>query len=87
MKIKTIIVLLMSGSFSISSLNAEKQIKEYPLKICLVSDNKLGSMGKVYRFVHEEKQEVLLCCKPCLKKFNKDPDKYLGKLAEAQKEQ
>jgi YHS domain-containing protein len=87
MKIKTIIVLLMSGSFSISSLNAEKQIKEYSLKICLVSDNKLGSMGKVYRFVHEEKQEVLLCCKPCLKKFNKDPDKYLEKLAEAQKEQ
>lgn len=87
MKIKTIIVLLMSGSFSISSLNAEKQIKEYPLKFCLVSDNKLGSMGKVYRFVHQEKQEVLLCCKPCLKKFNKYPDKYLEKLAEAQKEQ
>ena len=58
---------------------AEPKLKEYPLKICLVSDNKLGSMGKPYKFTHED-QRVELCCKPCLKKFTKEPVKYLKKL-------
>ena len=55
------------------------KLKEYPLKICLVSDNKLGSMGKPYKFTHKD-QRILLCCKPCLKKFTKEPVKYLKKL-------
>ena len=55
------------------------KLKEYPLKICLVSDNKLGSMGKPYKFTHKD-QRVELCCKPCLKKFTKEPVKYLKKL-------
>ena len=53
--------------------------KDYPLKICLVSDNKLGSMGKPYKFTHKD-QRIVLCCKPCLKKFTKEPVKYLKKL-------
>ena len=56
-----------------------KKTKPYPSKICLVTDNKLGSMGKPYRIVHEG-QEIKFCCKPCLKKFNADPAKYLAKL-------
>ena len=71
---------LASALFTGSSLQAaEPKLKEYPLKICLVSDNKLGSMGKPYKFTHEE-QRVELCCKPCLKKFTKEPVKYLKKL-------
>lgn len=55
-------------------------VKPYPLDICIVSDNKLGSMGAPYRFVYEE-QEIKLCCKPCMRKFNKNPDKYLVNLS------
>ncbi|HRH97487.1 MAG TPA: hypothetical protein PLB55_16215 [Prosthecobacter sp.] len=51
----------------------------YPLKTCLVSDNELGSMGKVVTKVYQD-QEVKLCCKPCIKKFDANPAKYLGKL-------
>jgi hypothetical protein len=42
-------------------------------------------MGKPYLFVHEG-QEIKLCCKSCLKDFNKEPAKYLKALAEAQKD-
>lgn len=53
--------------------------KPYPLKECIVSGNELGSMGKVVTMVHEG-QEVKFCCKPCVKKFTKEPAKYLAKL-------
>ena len=54
--------------------------QSYPLDVCIVSGNKLGSMGDPYRFVHEE-QEIKLCCKPCIRKFNKNPEKYLVNLS------
>ena len=63
-----------------------KKVKAYTLKTCIVSGEKLdGEMGKPYVFVHEG-QEIKLCCKSCLKDFNKEPAKYLKKLAEAQKD-
>lgn len=58
--------------------------KSYPLTTCIVTDEKLGEMGEPYVFTHEG-QEIKLCCKSCLKKFNKEPQKYLKKLAEAEK--
>lgn len=62
-----------------------KNARPYPLKTCIVTDEKLdGDMGKPYAFVHEG-QEFKLCCKNCLKDFNKEPAKYVKKLAEAQK--
>lgn len=36
-------------------------------------------MGKSYVFTYQG-QAIKLCCKSCLKDFNKDPDKYLAKL-------
>jgi hypothetical protein len=51
----------------------------YTLKTCLVSDEKLGSMGDPYVFVHEG-QEIKLCCKSCLKEFSGDPMRFLVKL-------
>jgi hypothetical protein len=55
--------------------------KPYPLKTCIVSDEKLDAdpAMKSYTFVHEG-QEIKLCCKGCLKDFNKAPAKYLKKL-------
>jgi hypothetical protein len=57
--------------------------KPYPLKTCIVSGEKLGEMGKPYVFVHEGR-EIKLCCKNCLKDFNKAPAKYVKKIEEAE---
>jgi YHS domain-containing protein len=59
-----------------------KSARPYTLKTCIVSGEKLGEMGKPYVFVHEG-QEIKLCCKNCLKDFQKDPAKYVKKLAAA----
>jgi hypothetical protein len=58
--------------------------KAYPLTTCVVSGEKLGTMGKP--FVHSvDGREVQFCCKACLKEFNKDSKKFLKKLDEASK--
>jgi hypothetical protein len=68
-------------------LSADQQpdakAKPYPLKACVVSGEKLGEMGKPYVFVHEGR-EIKLCCKNCLKDFNKEPAKYVKKIEEAE---
>jgi len=56
--------------------------KEYPLKTCVVSGEKLGEMGDPYAFTHDG-QEIKLCCKSCKKKFDKDPETYMKKLKDA----
>lgn len=53
--------------------------KTYPLKSCIVSGNTLGSMGKIVVKSHEG-QEIKFCCKPCVKKFDANPAKYMAKL-------
>lgn len=54
--------------------------KPYPLDVCIVTDNDLNSMGDETSFVYEG-QTVKFCCKPCERKFLKNPAKYLEKLA------
>lgn len=54
--------------------------KPYPLKTCIVSDNDLDSMGEQASFVYQG-QTIKVCCKPCVAKFEKNPAKYLKKLA------
>lgn len=53
--------------------------KPYPLNVCLVSGNELGSMGKVVVKSYEG-QEIKFCCKPCVKKFEANPARYMAKL-------
>lgn len=53
--------------------------KPYTSKYCPVTDNELGSMGKVVTKVYDG-QEVKFCCKPCVKKFEANPGKYLPKV-------
>ena len=62
----------------------KKDVKPYPLTTCVVSGEKLGGMGEAYVFTHKG-QEIKLCCKGCLKTFNKDPEKFLKKIEEAPK--
>ncbi len=88
----TLITALFGGSLAVSGLvlaadavKPAKNVKPYPLKTCIVSGEKLdGDMGKPFVFV-KDGQEFKLCCKSCLKDFNKEPAKYVKKLAEAQK--
>jgi len=91
--IKTIVVCVLTLAFvsgPVVSFAAEakkdKKLKPYPLKTCVVSDEKLGEMGETYTFEHEGR-EVKLCCKSCLKDFKKNPAKYVKKMeaAEAKK--
>ncbi len=57
--------------------------KPYPLDVCVVSGEKLGSMGDPVVLKHEGR-EVRLCCPGCIDKFKKEPAKYLKKLDEAE---
>ena len=64
-----------------------KNVTAYPLDTCVVSGEKLGTMGKPYDYVHQQEGQpdrlVRLCCKGCLKDFKKDPARYLKLLDEA----
>ena len=63
---------------------AAKARKEYPLDVCLTSDEKLGSMGKspeyIYRVEGKPDRLVVFCCDGCEGDFMKDPGKYLAKI-------
>ncbi|MEK7952852.1 YHS domain-containing protein [Luteolibacter soli] len=53
--------------------------KPYPLKTCLVTGDGLDEMDERVSTVYEG-QTFEFCCKPCLKKFNKNPGKYVKAL-------
>lgn len=54
-------------------------VKSYTSDTCLVTNNKLGSMGTPVTKVYGD-QQVKFCCKPCVAKFEKNPSKYLAKI-------
>ena len=54
-------------------------VKPYTSDKCIVTGNRLGSMGDPISLVHNG-QEVKFCCKPCVAKFKANPDKYLANL-------
>jgi YHS domain-containing protein len=56
--------------------------KAYPLDYCLVSGEKLGSMGKpaVENYMG---REIRFCCAGCISAFRKNPDMYIAKLDSA----
>ncbi|MBI5381839.1 MAG: hypothetical protein HZA31_08065 [Opitutae bacterium] len=68
---------------------ADKSAKPaaYPLATCVVSGEKLGEMGAPIDYTYKQAGQpdrlVRFCCKSCIKKFEKDPAKYLKKLDEA----
>lgn len=49
----------------------------YPLDTCIVSGEALGSMGDAVVKIHDGR-EVKFCCAGCIKKFDKDPAKYIA---------
>ena len=81
----TVVTISLLGA-PLLGLGAEEkkdEVKPYTLKTCVVSGEKLGEMGKPYVFTNGN-HEIKLCCKDCLKDFNKDPKKYVKKIEEAE---
>jgi hypothetical protein len=72
-------LLLASCAASSSGGMASSGVKPYTKDVCLVTGNKLGSMGTPITMNYQG-QEVKVCCKPCVAKFNADPQRYLSKL-------
>ena len=87
MKTKSTIAILtaalLGGSFAFADSALPKGVpKEYPLKKCVVSDEVLGEHGKVVK-VSNGGTDVYLCCKSCVKDFNKEPEKFTKMVKDA----
>lgn len=63
---------------------------DYPLNVCAVSSEELGSMGEPFDYIHQEAGKpdrlVRMCCEGCVKKFKKEPAKYLARIDAAAKQ-
>ena len=70
---------LLAATLLLFSGTAVAALKPYPMKTCLVTGNKLGSMGTPIAKTYGE-QQVKFCCKPCVAKFEKNPERFLAKL-------
>src|SRR5690554_8033995 len=87
MKTLTTLVLVASA-LTFRAVAAEPTIKlktkPYPMDVCVISDEKLGSMGDPVVFT-EGDQEIQLCCKGCQKDFTKNKEENLKKIEAAWK--
>ena len=73
------VTMLFSSCASTGGSGSTAAVKPYTSKMCVTTDNELGSMGKPITKVYNG-QEVKFCCKPCIAKFEKNPQKYLASL-------
>lgn len=82
---KSILTLLATLVFggALASAADSGAPKDYPLTKCVVSDEKLGEHGKPVK-VTSDGTDVWLCCKSCIKDFNKEPGKYVKMVKDAQ---
>jgi len=76
-KILTLLSAVVLASCAAPSSTAN--VKPYTADTCIVTNNKLGSMGTPITKVYGN-QEVKFCCKPCIAKFEKEPQRYLKKI-------
>lgn len=87
---KPIYTMLLIGTLTLTLIGCGSEQRQeqvetagipYPLDTCIVTGEKLDADSdmKPYTFTYEG-QEIKLCCKSCLKDFNKEPEKYLAKL-------
>jgi hypothetical protein len=85
--ISLLIAFILNAGVAATAEDTPLSPETYPLTTCVVSGEKLGSMGPAYVYVHEEagkpKRLVKFCCKGCVKSFKKDPEKYLKKMDQA----
>lgn len=83
MKSTKLFILLAAAVMSAGTLFAADNVPaSYPLKKCVISGEALGEMGKPVK-VTSEGTDVYLCCKSCVKDFNKEPAKYVKMVKDA----
>ena len=75
--------LCAAASTAVAGDTNTVKLKPYTLKTCIVSGDKLGEMGDPFVYKYKDR-EIKFCCKGCLKDFNKDPQKYIKKIEEAE---
>ncbi|HMP75557.1 MAG TPA: hypothetical protein PKE12_04595 [Kiritimatiellia bacterium] len=75
-------LLLVNVAMAESKTERERPILAYPLKVCIISGEKLGSHGKPIVHMHGDR-EIKLCCRQCLKKFTSNPQKYIAAIDKA----
>ena len=79
-----LVSLLAAALLAPAVLFAQPPADDYPLNTCVVSGEDLGSMGDAYDYLHKAEGQpdrlVRMCCEGCVKKFKKDPAKYLARL-------
>ncbi|WP_411827621.1 hypothetical protein [Luteolibacter sp. AS25] len=90
---KNIIKISLVAFASISAISCNKEAEStveveaatpYPLEVCSVSGEKLGSMGEPV-VKNYEGQEVKFCCKSCVPEFEENSAQYLEKIETAAK--
>ena len=84
--ILAIILALSIGAVAVTARvddSTNAPVKPYPLNTCLVCGMDLGMMGQPYVFTNAN-QEIKLCSKSEKSDFDKDPAKYMKKLADAE---
>lgn len=90
LKIKPSVLCAVALSFQLAAAAAENRpgaatkLKPYPLATCVVSDEKLDSMGEPFVFAFKDR-EIKTCCQDCRKEFDKEPEKFIQKLVAAEK--
>jgi hypothetical protein len=88
MKLQQFLLLLTAISgITLAGAEVAKKAKPYPLDFCLISDEKFEGSGMTPYEMDVDGQTIKLCCKSCLKDFNKDTKKYLKKFDEEVKKQ
>ena len=79
-----IMAFALIGCGSATSDSGPSEEAFYPIDFCIVSGNDFDEVGSSmipYTHVHEG-ITIKFCCKPCLPKFQKDPEKYMVILQE-----
>lgn len=74
--------LVACGGKTSTDSPIEQAAADYPLTTCVVSGEKLGSMGEPVVVEHNG-TKVKLCCDQCIDKFNSDPAKYAKLVTDA----
>lgn len=58
--------------------------RPYTLDTCIISGDRLGAMGEAVVVIRAGR-EIKLCCRGCIKDFDKDPGKFLARIEQAEK--
>jgi YHS domain-containing protein len=79
--IASALMLLTTGFPALGQEAAD--IAAYPIDYCVVTGQKLGSMGTPIDYMHEGRL-VRFCCGGCIGTFQANPEKYLAVLDQHQ---